>query len=124
MFAQVLVFILACPLLDRFGVRGAAVLAAAPGIARWSVASVTTSVLLLSLIQPLHGLTFVLLHPACMRMMGVLVAASDAATAQALCLWLRGANGSTDLLVRPPLGAVSDEENPNSSRAPAFTRVR
>lgn len=83
--AEVLVFMLAGPaLLDRFGVRGAAVLAAAAGIVRWSVAGVTTSVLLLSLIQPLHGLTFALLHLACMRMMGVLVAASVAATAQAL----------------------------------------
>ncbi|WP_027574685.1 MFS transporter [Bradyrhizobium sp. WSM1743] len=83
--AEVLVFMLVGPaLLDRFGVRGAAVLAAAAGIVRWSVAGVTTSVLLLSLIQPLHGLTFALLHLACMRMMGTLVAASVAATAQAL----------------------------------------
>lgn len=83
--AEVLVFMLAGPaLLDRFGVRGAAVLAAAAGIVRWSVAGVTTSALLLLLIQPLHGLTFALLHLACMRMMGVLVAASVAATAQAL----------------------------------------
>ncbi|WP_346016188.1 MFS transporter [Bradyrhizobium sp. C-145] len=83
--AEVLVFMLAGPaLLDRFGVRGAAILAAAAGIVRWSVAGVTTSVLLLSLIQPLHGLTFALLHLACMRMMGTLVAASVAATAQSL----------------------------------------
>ncbi|WP_333939037.1 MFS transporter [Bradyrhizobium sp. CCBAU 11386] len=83
--AEVLVFMLVGPtLLDRFGVRGAAILAAAAGIVRWSVAGVTTSVLLLSLIQPLHGLTFALLHLACMRMMGTLVAASVAATAQAL----------------------------------------
>lgn len=83
--AEVLVFMLAGPaLLDRFGVRGAAILAAAAGIVRWSVAGMTTSMLLLSLIQPLHGLTFALLHLACMRMMGTLVAASVAATAQAL----------------------------------------
>ncbi|MCK1520957.1 MFS transporter [Bradyrhizobium sp. 17] len=83
--AEVFVFMLVGPeLLDRFGVRGAAVLAATAGIVRWSVAGVTTSVLLLSLIQPLHGLTFALLHLACMRMMGTLVAPSVAATAQAL----------------------------------------
>ncbi|WP_439400291.1 MFS transporter (plasmid) [Bradyrhizobium sp. PMVTL-01] len=83
--AEVLVFMLVGPaLLERFGVRGAAILAATAGIVRWSVAGVTTSVLLLSLIQPLHGLTFALLHLACMRMMGTLVAASVAATAQAL----------------------------------------
>jgi PPP family 3-phenylpropionic acid transporter len=43
----------------------------------------TTSILLLSLIQPLHGLTFALLHLACMRMMATLVDASLSATAQA-----------------------------------------
>jgi PPP family 3-phenylpropionic acid transporter len=89
--AEVLVFMLAGPaLLDRFGVRGAAVLAAAAGIVRWSVAGVTTSVLLLSLIQPLHGLTFALLHLACMRMMRTLVPTSVAATAQALYAFSSG----------------------------------
>jgi MFS transporter, PPP family, 3-phenylpropionic acid transporter len=83
--AEVFVFLVAGPaLVERFGARGAALLAATAGIVRWSVASVTTSVLLLSLIQPLHGLTFALLHLACMRMMGVLVSTRVAATAQAL----------------------------------------
>ena len=70
--------------LDRFGPRGAAVLAAAAGVIRWSVAGATTSVALLSLVQPLHGLTFALLHLACMRVMATLVPARVAATAQAL----------------------------------------
>ena len=83
--AEVVVFLLIGPaFLERFGVRGAAVLAAVAGIIRWTVAGLTTSVLLLSLIQPLHGLTFALLHLACMRMMGILVSARVAATAQAL----------------------------------------
>jgi MFS transporter, PPP family, 3-phenylpropionic acid transporter len=83
--AEVFVFLIAGPaLLNRFGVRAAAVLAAAAGIVRWCVAGMTTSVLLLSLIQPLHGLTFALLHLACMRMMVTLVATRVAATAQAL----------------------------------------
>jgi len=83
--AEVFVFLLAGPaLIERFGVRGAAVLAATAGIVRWSLAAVTTSVLLLALIQPLHGLTFALLHLACMRMMGILVSTRVAATAQAL----------------------------------------
>lgn len=82
--AEVIVFLIIGPaLLDRIGPRGAAALAAAAGIARWSVAGVTTSVLLLSLLQPLHGLTFALLHLACMRMMGTLVPISLCATAQA-----------------------------------------
>lgn len=83
--AEVLVFFLIGPaLIDRLGVHGAAALAALAGIIRWSIAGVTTSVLLLSLIQPLHGLTFALLHLACMRMMRILVPTRMAATAQAL----------------------------------------
>ncbi|SFJ44423.1 MFS_1 like family protein [Bradyrhizobium sp. Gha] len=89
--AEVLVLMLAGPpLVDRVGLRGAALLAAAAGIVRWSVAGVTTSVLLLSLIQPLHGVTFALLHLACMRMMGTLVAVSVAATAQSLYAFCSG----------------------------------
>ena len=83
--AEVVVFLLIGPaLLERFGARGAAVLAAAAGILRWTVAGATTSVLALSLIQPLHGLTFALLHLACMRIMRTLIPTNVAATAQAL----------------------------------------
>jgi MFS transporter, PPP family, 3-phenylpropionic acid transporter len=82
--AEVIVFFLIGPaLLDRIGARGAAALAAAAGIIRWSIEGVTTSVLLLSIVQPLHGLNFALLHLACMRMMGTLVPTNLAATAQA-----------------------------------------
>jgi PPP family 3-phenylpropionic acid transporter len=81
--AEVLVFFLIGPaLLDRFGARAAAALAAAAGIIRWSIEGVTTSVLLLSILQPLHGLTFALLHLACMRIMGTLVPPRSSATAQ------------------------------------------
>jgi PPP family 3-phenylpropionic acid transporter len=72
--AEVFVFFLVGPaLIDRLGVHGAAALDAMAGVIRWSIAGVTTSVLLLSIIQPLHGLTFALLHLACMRMMRMLV---------------------------------------------------
>ena len=83
--AEVVVFFLIGPaLLDRLGARGAAVLAAAAGIVRWSVAGVTTSVLTLSIVQPLHGLTFALLHLASMRMMRTLVPTGLAGTGQAI----------------------------------------
>jgi MFS transporter, PPP family, 3-phenylpropionic acid transporter len=83
--AEVIVFFMVGPaLLARFGARGAAGLAASAGVIRWSISSVTTSVLLLSIVQPLHGLTFALLHLASMRMMAALVPASLSATAQAL----------------------------------------
>jgi PPP family 3-phenylpropionic acid transporter len=83
--AEVVVFFLIGPaLLDRFGARGAAVLAAATGIVRWSVAGMTTSVLALSIIQPLHGFTFALLHLAAMRMMQALVPPRLAGTGQSI----------------------------------------
>jgi MFS transporter, PPP family, 3-phenylpropionic acid transporter len=83
--AEVIVFLLIGPwLLDRLGVRGAAVLAAVAGIVRWSAMGFTNSVLLLSVLQPLHGLTFALLHLACMRVIGNVVPPGVAATAQAL----------------------------------------
>jgi PPP family 3-phenylpropionic acid transporter len=83
--AEVIVFFLIGPaLLDRLGPWGAAVLAAAAGVVRWSVAGVTTSVLALSIIQPLHGFTFALLHLASMRMMQTLVPARLAGTGQSI----------------------------------------
>jgi len=82
--SEVIVFFVIGPwLLRRIGTRGAAALAAVGGVIRWSVAGMTNSVLLLSLVQPLHGLTFALLHLACMRMMGSLVPIRLCATAQA-----------------------------------------
>lgn len=83
--AEVLVFFFVGPgLIERFGVRGAAILAAAAGIIRWLIEGATTSIVLLSMIQPLHGLTFALLHLACMGMMRAVVSLTVAATAQAL----------------------------------------
>jgi MFS transporter, PPP family, 3-phenylpropionic acid transporter len=83
--AEVIVFLFVGPwLLRRIGTRRAAVVAALAGIVRWSVAGLTTSVWMLSLVQPLHGLTFALLHLACMRMMSSVVPINVSATAQAL----------------------------------------
>jgi PPP family 3-phenylpropionic acid transporter len=83
--AEVVVFFLVGPwLIGRIGIRGAAVLAATAGIVRWSVMGFTDSVLLLSLLQPLHGLTFALLHLSCMRVFGAVIPAGLEATAQSL----------------------------------------
>jgi PPP family 3-phenylpropionic acid transporter len=90
--AEVIVFLLIGPaLLDRFGPRVAAAMAAAAGILRWSIVGVTNSMAVLALVQPLHGLTFALLHLACMRMMGSLVPTHLAATAQSLYAFGSGA---------------------------------
>lgn len=83
--AEVIVFFLVGPwLLDRLGVRGAAVLAAVAGVVRWSAMGFTNSIVVLSVLQPLHGLTFALLHLVCMRVIGNVVPSAVAATAQAL----------------------------------------
>lgn len=104
--AEVLVFFLIGPaLLDRIGARGAAAVAAVAGIIRWSVAGVTTSVWLLTMVQPLHGLTFALLHLACMRIMGTLVPPSLAATAQATYAFASGFATAALTLLSGPLYA-------------------
>lgn len=83
--AEVVVFLLIGPwLLDRLGARGAAVLAAIAGTVRWSAMGFTNSIPLLAVLQPLHGLTFALLHLACMRVIASVVPSSMAATAQTL----------------------------------------
>jgi MFS transporter, PPP family, 3-phenylpropionic acid transporter len=83
--AEVIVFFFVGPILvKKLGVHGAATLAASAGVVRWSIASVTSSALLLSILQPLHGLTFALLHLACMRSMAVLIPIHLSASAQAI----------------------------------------
>ena len=59
-------------------------LAALAGAFRWIVAAFTADVVALALIQPLHGITFALLHLACMRLLARIVPDHLAATAQAI----------------------------------------
>ncbi|TMJ30904.1 MAG: MFS transporter [Alphaproteobacteria bacterium] len=83
--AEVVVFFLHGPaLVNRIGPSGAATLAACAGIIRWSAMALTTAPAMLALLQPLHGLTFALLHLACMRLIAIVAPAYLAATAQAL----------------------------------------
>jgi PPP family 3-phenylpropionic acid transporter len=51
---------------------------------RWSVTAVTAWLPAMMLVEPLHGLTFALLHLACMQMLSVVVPPALAATAQAI----------------------------------------
>jgi PPP family 3-phenylpropionic acid transporter len=82
---EVLVFFLAGPwLLKRIGPAQAIAIAAVVGAVRWLVSAATVDVWALALIQPLHGVTFALLHLACMRLLGEHVPAQLAATAQAI----------------------------------------
>jgi PPP family 3-phenylpropionic acid transporter len=83
--AEVLVFLILGPfIIDRIGTAGAATLAALAGSTRWVVMSQATDVAALSLVQPLHGFTFALLHLVCMRLIGIVVPPQLAATAQAI----------------------------------------
>ena len=80
--AEVVVFLfIGRPLLDRIGPNGAALLAAAAGALRWSVEAGTVWLPAMALIQPLHGITFALLHLGCMQRLAETVPSRLAATA-------------------------------------------
>jgi len=90
--AEVLVFFLiGPPLLTRLRPAGVLAVAAAAGVMRWVAMASSTSVMALSLVQPLHGLTFAALHLACMRLISAIVPQRLAATAQALYALAAGA---------------------------------
>jgi MFS transporter, PPP family, 3-phenylpropionic acid transporter len=72
--AEVLVFIAVGPwLLHRIGLTTAMAIAAVAGAVRWSVFAMTAEVAAMALVEPLHGLSFALLHLACMRLLTELV---------------------------------------------------
>jgi PPP family 3-phenylpropionic acid transporter len=83
--AEVLVFFVFGPaLVTRLTPAGAAAIAALAGVLRWAVMAQTSEVMALALVQPLHGLTFALLHLACMRLIVRTVPPGLEGTAQAL----------------------------------------
>jgi len=83
--AEVVVFFVAGPaLIARLTPAGAIALAALAGMLRWAVMAQTSALPALVLVQPLHGITFALLHLACMRLISGMVPAGLEATAQAI----------------------------------------
>jgi PPP family 3-phenylpropionic acid transporter len=83
--AEVLVFFVIGPaLVLRLKPAGALAVAAVAGMLRWTVAAQTTDVMALALVQPLHGVTFALLHLACMRLIARIVPQGLEGTAQAI----------------------------------------
>lgn len=83
--AEVAVFLMiGRPLLNALRPAGAAMLAAAAGIARWAVMAQTAWLPAVAMVQPLHGITFALLHLACMRLLAEIVPDRLAATALAV----------------------------------------
>jgi PPP family 3-phenylpropionic acid transporter len=87
--AEVLVFfVIGPPLVTWLTPAGALAVAALAGVLRWAVAAQSAAVLALALVQPLHGLTFALLHLACMRVLARTVPPGLEGTAQALYCWV------------------------------------
>jgi PPP family 3-phenylpropionic acid transporter len=83
--AEVFVFFVVGPaLVKRLTPAGALAMAAVAGMLRWTVAAQTTDVIALGLVQPLHGITFALLHLACMDLIARLVPQGLEGTAQAI----------------------------------------
>jgi MFS transporter, PPP family, 3-phenylpropionic acid transporter len=83
--AEIVVFFFIGPwLLRSITPTAAMAIAALAAALRWSVMSQNPSVAVLALIQPLHGVTFALLHLACMRILVLVTPAALAATAQTM----------------------------------------
>ena len=83
--AEVLVFFGIGPaLVTWLTPAGALAVAALAGVLRWAVTAQSTAPIALALVQPLHGLTFALLHLACMRVLARTVPPGLEGTAQAL----------------------------------------
>ncbi len=109
--AEVVVFLAAGPwLLRRLGPGGAMVLAALAGVVRWGTSAQTAWFPAMALAQPLHGLTFALLHLACMEVIGRVVPAGAAATAQAF--YGTVALGATSAAVTLASGPLYDRLGP------------
>ncbi len=82
--AEVAVFsFLGSRLLGWLGPGRALVLSGLAGMVRWGTAALTARFAIMALVEPLHGLTFALLHLACMEVIGRVVPTELAATAQA-----------------------------------------
>jgi PPP family 3-phenylpropionic acid transporter len=83
--AEVLVFFVIGPAVVTWMTpAGALAVAALAGVLRWMVMAQSTEVMALALVQPLHGITFALLHLACMRVLARTVPQGLEGTAQAI----------------------------------------
>ena len=105
---EVLVFLLlGRPLLARLGSAGAMTLAAAAGIVRWGAVALTADIRVMAVVEPLHGLTFALMHLACMDVIARTVPARLAATAQAFyaTIAMGAASAAVTLAAGPLYGA-------------------
>ena len=77
-------FVVGPALVTRLTPAGALGVAAVAGMLRWAVMAQTANMIALALVQPLHGITFALLHLACMRLIARIVPQGLEGTAQAI----------------------------------------
>ncbi len=83
--AEVVVFLYAGPrVLQAVSPLSAMALAAMTAAIRWTVLAQTSSILALACAEPLHGITFALLHLACMSILVSVTPATLAGTAQSI----------------------------------------
>jgi PPP family 3-phenylpropionic acid transporter len=103
--AEVVVFLyVGRRLLQRFGPAWCLTLSAIAGVVRWGAAAQTAWFPVMALVEPLHGLTFALLHLACMDMIKRIVPVEMAATAQAFYATVAfGATSAVVTLASGPL---------------------
>jgi PPP family 3-phenylpropionic acid transporter len=103
--AEVFVFLfLGRWLLNRLGPGRAMILAALAGVVRWATAAQTAWFPFMAIVEPLHGLTFALLHLACMDMISRIVPIKLAATAQTFYATI--AMGATSAAVTLAAGPI------------------
>ena len=97
--AEVIVFFFIGPRLVAYLTPpGCLALAAASGAIRWGITALSADVVAVALTQPLHGLTFALLHLASMQLIAQVVPQRLAATAQAVYGTL-GVGAATTVLI-------------------------
>ena len=103
--AEVVIFLWLGPrILRRIGPGPCLMLSAVAGIVRWGAAARTAAFPVMALVEPLHGLTFALMHLACMEVIGRIVPQRLAATAQAFYGTVAmGATGAAMTLASGPL---------------------
>jgi len=77
-------FVIGPWLLARLQPAHAMAIAALAGAVRWFISALPVNLTALVFIQPLHGITFALMHLACMRILATSVPPGLAATAQAI----------------------------------------
>ena len=106
-FSEIIVFFVVGRFaLAHLGPAWSALLAATAGVIRWAVMAQATTVTPIAVVEPLHGLTFALLHLACMNVIRATVPPRLAATAQTVYGTLAvGASTSILTLCSGPLYA-------------------